>query len=212
MREDVHEVKLRKSIAWSAYRAIDRQLRVRNGEAWLFFGERRADCDFLYRSEFESFVAGHELSRLDTAFSRGQLQKNLRSASHARSRKRDLVLAVGQRGNLRLRRRDLHGEGRRYSIAGVAKHGRRSAAQAQREMHAMAADGRYLRDVYETLSYSPSGCSTISALHFFARHRLLLTRTGSVVPMEFDDAYTLLQKRARPVSRSDHKPNFRRRI
>ncbi len=30
----------------------------------------------------------------------------------------------------------------------IAKHGRRSAAQAQLELHALAADGRYLRDVY----------------------------------------------------------------
>ena len=30
----------------------------------------------------------------------------------------------------------------------IAKHGRRSAAQAQLEMHALAVDGRYLRDVY----------------------------------------------------------------
>lgn len=207
MREDVHEVKLRKSIAWSAYRAIDRQLRVRNGEAWLFFGERRADCDFLYRSEFESFVAGHERSHAANSKRIYVQHRMLEAGKEIWSWLQDSAV-IYVCGDATYMAKDVD----TALQAIVAKHGRRSAAQAQREMHAMAADGRYLRDVYETLSYSPSGCSTISALHFFARHRLLLTRTGSVVPMEFDDAYTLLQKRARPVSRSDHKPNFRRRI
>ena len=45
------------------------------GKNWLFFGERRAETDFLYRDELgEMFRDGH-LSRMDTAFSRDQSHK-----------------------------------------------------------------------------------------------------------------------------------------
>src|SRR5579862_7668309 len=39
---------------------------------WLFFGEQREKCDFLYREEFEAAKAEGTLTRLDTAFSRDQ--------------------------------------------------------------------------------------------------------------------------------------------
>lgn len=40
------------------------------GKNWLFFGERSAATDYLYRDELESMQADGHLSRLDTAFSR----------------------------------------------------------------------------------------------------------------------------------------------
>jgi sulfite reductase (NADPH) flavoprotein alpha-component len=45
------------------------------GRNWLFFGERRAASDFLYRDEFEAMLADGHLARLDTAFSRDQENK-----------------------------------------------------------------------------------------------------------------------------------------
>ena len=45
------------------------------GRNWLFFGERNAANDFLYREELEKMVADGHLTRLDTAFSRDQDQK-----------------------------------------------------------------------------------------------------------------------------------------
>jgi len=45
------------------------------GKNWLFFGERSASSDFLYREEFESMLADAHLTRLDTAFSRDQERK-----------------------------------------------------------------------------------------------------------------------------------------
>lgn len=45
------------------------------GRNWLFFGERSADTDFLYRDEFEAMLADGHLARLDTAFSRDQEDK-----------------------------------------------------------------------------------------------------------------------------------------
>jgi sulfite reductase (NADPH) flavoprotein alpha-component len=46
-----------------------------SGRNWLFFGERSAATDFLYREELESMLADGHLSRLDTAFSRDQAHK-----------------------------------------------------------------------------------------------------------------------------------------
>jgi sulfite reductase (NADPH) flavoprotein alpha-component len=45
------------------------------GRNWLFFGERSAATDFLYREELESMHADGHLTRLDTAFSRDQAHK-----------------------------------------------------------------------------------------------------------------------------------------
>ncbi|MDP9038604.1 MAG: sulfite reductase subunit alpha [Acidobacteriota bacterium] len=45
------------------------------GRNWLFFGERSAATDFLYRDELESMQHDGHLTRLDLAFSRDQDQK-----------------------------------------------------------------------------------------------------------------------------------------
>jgi sulfite reductase (NADPH) flavoprotein alpha-component len=45
------------------------------GKNWLFFGDQRRDCDYLYRDELESYQAGGLLTRLDLAFSRDQAEK-----------------------------------------------------------------------------------------------------------------------------------------
>ena len=119
------------------------------GRTWLFFGERHASCDFLYRSEIESFIAGHELTRFDTAFSRDQHQKiyvqhrMLEAGKEIWSWLQDgaVIYVCGDAAHMA---KDVDAA----LQAIIAKHGRRTAAQAQLEMHALAADGRYLRDVY----------------------------------------------------------------
>jgi sulfite reductase (NADPH) flavoprotein alpha-component len=45
------------------------------GKNWLFFGERSAATDFLYRDELEPMLADGHLTQLDTAFSRDQQHK-----------------------------------------------------------------------------------------------------------------------------------------
>jgi len=45
------------------------------GRNWLFFGERSASTDFLYRDELESMQSDKHLTRLDLAFSRDQEHK-----------------------------------------------------------------------------------------------------------------------------------------
>jgi sulfite reductase (NADPH) flavoprotein alpha-component len=53
----------------------ERQAIGAKGRNWLFFGERSATTDFLYREELEALCAGGVLTRLDTAFSRDQAHK-----------------------------------------------------------------------------------------------------------------------------------------
>lgn len=45
------------------------------GRNWLFFGDQRSDCDFLYRDELHEFAESGILTRLETAFSRDQGEK-----------------------------------------------------------------------------------------------------------------------------------------
>ncbi len=53
----------------------ERQARHAAGDNWLFFGDRRSQHDFLYRSELENYLETGLLTRLDTAFSRDQSEK-----------------------------------------------------------------------------------------------------------------------------------------
>jgi sulfite reductase (NADPH) flavoprotein alpha-component len=53
----------------------ERRALAATGKNWLFFGDRSASTDFLYREELESMLADGHLTRLDTAFSRDQDRK-----------------------------------------------------------------------------------------------------------------------------------------
>jgi sulfite reductase (NADPH) flavoprotein alpha-component len=119
------------------------------GRTWLFFGDRHARCDFLYRSELESFLRGQELSRLDTAFSRDQHGKiyvqhrMLQAGKELWSWLQDgaWIYVCGDASHMA---KDVDAALRTIFV----EHGRRSAAQAQLELRDLAAAGRYVRDVY----------------------------------------------------------------
>jgi sulfite reductase (NADPH) flavoprotein alpha-component len=119
------------------------------GPAWLFFGDRRAATDFLYREELHGFLADGTLSRLDTAFSRDQSDKvyvQHRMAEHAAELWRWLTdgahfYVCGDAGRMA---KDVD----RALKTIVARQGGMSQAAAQLEVNQMIADGRYLRDVY----------------------------------------------------------------
>ncbi len=53
----------------------ERQALGHKGRNWLFFGERSAQTDFLYCEELREMQQNGHLTRLDTAFSRDQVQK-----------------------------------------------------------------------------------------------------------------------------------------
>ncbi|MFC5662630.1 molybdopterin-dependent oxidoreductase [Kitasatospora misakiensis] len=53
----------------------DRRARGHTGPNWLFFGEQRRETDFYYREELAAFQDSGHLDRLDLAFSRDQRNK-----------------------------------------------------------------------------------------------------------------------------------------
>lgn len=119
------------------------------GRTWLFFGDRHAHCDHLYRSELDAFLANGTLSRLDTAFSRDQAAK-VYVQQRMIERGDELWRWLQDGGHLYV-----CGDASRMAkdvdaalVAIIAKHAKRSTAQAQLELRSLAAAGRYVRDVY----------------------------------------------------------------
>lgn len=53
----------------------EREVSEAKGENWLFFGDRNADTDFIYREQLQVWQASGVLNRLDLAFSRDQVEK-----------------------------------------------------------------------------------------------------------------------------------------
>ncbi|MFY2787774.1 molybdopterin-dependent oxidoreductase [Rhodococcus sp. MALMAid1271] len=119
------------------------------GPNWLFFGEQHADTDFYYRDELTAMLSDGSLNRLDVAFSRDQAQK-VYVQDRMRERGEDLWSWI---------RRGAHfyvcGDASRMAkdvdtaLKGVvAQHGKLAPASAESYVKALAAEKRYVRDVY----------------------------------------------------------------
>lgn len=106
---------------------------------WLIFGERNAAHDFHYREEIEGWHASGELPRLDLAFSRDQAERTY-VQDRLRGNADEITLWLQQGAAIYIC----------GSLAGMAG----GVDQALQEMlgrpalDALAAEGRYRRDVY----------------------------------------------------------------
>ncbi|MEU9093830.1 bifunctional nitrate reductase/sulfite reductase flavoprotein subunit alpha [Streptomyces sp. NPDC048428] len=127
----------------------DRQARGHTGPNWLFFGEQRQATDFYYRQELEAYRASGHLDRLDLAFSRDQ-----RNKVYVQDRMREHGPRLWQ-----WLRNGAHfyvcGDAARMAkdvdqaLAGiVATHGGMENDEAAAYVRRLAADKRYVRDVY----------------------------------------------------------------
>jgi sulfite reductase (NADPH) flavoprotein alpha-component len=119
------------------------------GRNWLFFGERSAATDFLYREELEAMHADGHLARLDTAFSRDREVKTYvqdRMMEHSRAFWDWLQdgASVYVCGDATKMAKDVHSS--LCSI--VAKEGSMSADRAQEYVAVLKEHHRYHRDVY----------------------------------------------------------------
>lgn len=119
------------------------------GRNWLFFGDRSAKTDFLYRNELEEMFHDGHLSRLDTAFSRDQEHKIY---------VQDRMVEFGAEFWKWL------GEGASVYVCGdasrmakdvdaalhqiVERHGNRDKEAAKAFVEQLQDEGRYHRDVY----------------------------------------------------------------
>ena len=116
---------------------------------WLFFGEQHAATDFYYRDELSAMLADGSLTRLDVAFSRDQSSKVYvqdRMIEHGREIWRWLsdgahFYVCGDRTRMA---RDVDDALTRI----VAEHGKLSGPSAESYVKALAAEKRYVRDVY----------------------------------------------------------------
>jgi sulfite reductase (NADPH) flavoprotein alpha-component len=119
------------------------------GKNWLFFGDQREACDFLYRDEIEAFQADGTLTRLDLAFSRDQAEKiYVQDRMRAAGAEFWAWLQAGAHvyvcGDASRMARDVDAALR--DIA--ATQGGMDAAAAKNFVQRLTADRRYQRDVY----------------------------------------------------------------
>lgn len=119
------------------------------GKNWLFFGERCAATDYLYREELESMQADKHLTRLDTAFSRDQADKvyvqdrMLKQAPLFWSWLQDGA-SVYVCGDASRMAKDVHSA----LLTIVEKQGGQSAEEAEEYVQNLKEKHRYHRDVY----------------------------------------------------------------
>lgn len=133
------------------YRAFlqEREAQGAKGRAWLFFGERNFDSDFLYQSEWQGFLKDGVLSRMNVAFSRDGAQKSyvqhrlLEEARdvHAWLEEGAHLYVCGDGAKLAP---DVH----RALTAIVAEAGGRGKAAAEDYLAALRESRRYQIDVY----------------------------------------------------------------
>lgn len=119
------------------------------GPNWLFFGEQYAATDFYYRDELTTMLADGLLTRLDVAFSRDQTSKIYvqdRMREHGAEMYRWLHdgASVYVCGDANRMAKDVDA-----ALKGVvAQFGKLAPASAESYVKALAADKRYVRDVY----------------------------------------------------------------
>jgi NADPH-ferrihemoprotein reductase len=120
------------------------------GEAWLFFGCRQKEEDFLYRQEFEGFAADGTLTQLCVAFSRAQAEKVY--VQHLmREHGAALAPLVLQQGGSVFVCGDGAAMARDVQAALtdiLAQHGGLSKDEAAAALAQMATEKRYVRDIW----------------------------------------------------------------
>ena len=120
-----------------------------SGKNWLFFGDQRQHCDYLYRSELEEFLSDNTLARLDTAFSRDQDEK-----IYVQTRMMENGTLIWQWleegahfyvcGDAKRMAKDVDNALRDI----VAEHGKMSEGEAREFVQRLSKARRYQRDVY----------------------------------------------------------------
>jgi sulfite reductase (NADPH) flavoprotein alpha-component len=119
------------------------------GRNWLFFGNPHRRTDFLYQLEWQQAVRDGTLARLDVAFSRDQAHK-VYVQHRIREQGRELWAWLQDGAHLYVcgdadrMAPDVH----QALLDVAATHGGKSRDDAEAWLRALAAEGRYARDVY----------------------------------------------------------------
>jgi len=133
------------------YRAFmqEREARGSGGRSWLFFGDRNFRTDFLYQTEWQSWLKDSTLSRMDVAFSRDGAEK-VYVQHRMKEQGADLFawLEEGAHvyvcGDATYLAPDVHAA----LIDIVADQARTGREAAEDYVRSLQADHRYQRDVY----------------------------------------------------------------
>ena len=127
----------------------EREYRKAPGKNWLFFGDRNASTDFIYREEIEAMQASGLLTKLDLAFSRDQAEK-IYVQDRMLENGAELFAWLEQGGYF-----FVCGDAYRMAkdvdqalIEVIRIHGNMSATEAVEYVNQMKKDKRYVRDVY----------------------------------------------------------------
>lgn len=127
----------------------EREFRNAAGKNWLFFGDRNAATDFIYREEIEAMQASGLLTKLDLAFSRDQAEK-IYVQDRMLENGAELYAWLEQGGYFFVC-------GDAYRMAKdvdqalhdvVRIHGNKTVTQAVDYVNQLKKDKRYVRDVY----------------------------------------------------------------
>ncbi|MBE0434511.1 MAG: sulfite reductase subunit alpha [Methylomicrobium sp.] len=127
----------------------EREVRQATGKNWLFFGDRNAATDFIYREELQAMQASGLLTRLDLAFSRDQ-QEKIYVQDRMREHGAELYAWLEQGGYFFVC-------GDAYRMAKdvdkalhdvIAEQGKMTEQQAVDYVNQLKKDKRYVRDVY----------------------------------------------------------------
>lgn len=127
----------------------ERRAKKLTGRTWLFFGERRRHCDFLYEQELNAWLSDGTLTHLDTAFSRDSDTKTyVQDRMRLHAAPLWSWIAEGAHlyvcGDAQRMAKDVD----RALVEIFMSEGGLSEAAAQLELRHLGANGRYLRDVY----------------------------------------------------------------
>lgn len=126
-----------------------REMTGATGDNWLFFGDRNASTDFIYREEVEAMQASGLLTKLSLAFSRDQEEK-----IYVQTRMKEQgaeLFAWLERGGYFYICGDAYRMAKDVDKALheiVAEHGNMSEDEATAYVNQLKKDKRYVRDVY----------------------------------------------------------------
>ncbi|OAH96779.1 sulfite reductase subunit alpha [Methylomonas methanica] len=127
----------------------EREFRKAPGKNWLFFGDRNASTDFIYRDEIEAMQANGLLTKLDLAFSRDQAEK-IYVQDRMKEHGAELYAWLEQGGYFFVC-------GDAYRMAKdvdqalhdvIREHGKKTLVEAVEYVNQLKKDKRYVRDVY----------------------------------------------------------------
>lgn len=127
----------------------ERQARNAPGKNWLFFGDRNAASDFIYRDEIEAMQASGILTKLDLAFSRDQAEKIY--VQDRMTQNGAELFAWLEKGGYFFVCGDAYRMAKDVDLAlldVIREHGNMTMNQATEYVNQLKKDKRYVRDVY----------------------------------------------------------------